>query len=256
MGRRENAFSSFFFGGFGNNWVDWGEVRRYRDEESFPGLELNETGGTDFAKGTVEWTLPPMRFRRVGVPGLYTNWARLALFSSGLATDLGRPDERREMWNAGAQVDFSLVLFSTLESTFSVGYAQAFEHGSSSDEVMISLSFFADAWGGKSARRVGGGVTDLGRVVLALFPVSLFLASLVWLDSYKLVRLRSILRMIAAGALAASGQLDRQPHDDLPEESTRRSFDDGSRPSSRSSSRARRSSTCCAAGASDSSWTA
>ncbi len=47
-------------------------------------------------------------------------------------------------------------------------------------------------------------MTDLGRVVLALLPVSLFLASLVWLDSYRLVRLRSILRMIAAGALAAA----------------------------------------------------
>lgn len=50
---------------------------------------------------------------------------------------------------------------------------------------------------------LGGGV-DVLRVVLALFPVSLFLASLVWLDSYKLVRLRSVLRMIAAGGVAAA----------------------------------------------------
>ncbi len=138
-GERDNVFSSFFFGGFGNNWVDWGEVRRYRSADSFPGLEINEAGGTDYAKGTVEWTLPPLRFRRVGVPGLYTNWARLALFTSGLATDLGRSDDQQELWNAGGQVDVSLVIFSTLESTFSVGYAKAFDHGASSDEFMISL---------------------------------------------------------------------------------------------------------------------
>jgi protease PrsW len=47
-------------------------------------------------------------------------------------------------------------------------------------------------------------MTDLLRILLALLPVSLFLGSLVWLDSYKLVRLRSVLRMIAAGCLAAA----------------------------------------------------
>ena len=41
------------------------------------------------------------------------------------------------------------------------------------------------------------------RLATALVPVCLFLVSLVYLDSYKLVRLRSILRMIAAGAAAA-----------------------------------------------------
>ncbi len=138
-GDRANVFSSFFFGGFGNNWVDWGDVRRYRSADSFPGLEINEVGGTDYAKGTVEWTLPPLRFRQVGVPGLYTNWARLALFTSGLATELGRSEERQELWSAGGQIDLSLVIFSTLESTFSVGYARAFDHGASSDEFMVSL---------------------------------------------------------------------------------------------------------------------
>ena len=31
------------FGGFGNNYVDHGEVKRFRSYYSFPGLELNET---------------------------------------------------------------------------------------------------------------------------------------------------------------------------------------------------------------------
>ena len=83
--------------------------------------------------------MPPLRFRRAGVPSLYTNWARLALFSTGLMTDLGNHDFRRTLYDLGAQVDFSLVLFSNLESTFSVGYAKSFEKGRNSNEAMISL---------------------------------------------------------------------------------------------------------------------
>jgi len=138
-GDRSNAFSNFFFGGFGNNWIDWQEVRRYRDDDSFPGLELNEVGGNDFAKGSVEWTSPPVRFRRMGVPSFYTNWARLALFSSALVTDVGRNDARRDIYDVGAQIDLSLVLFSNLDATFSVGYATAFEDSDRSNELMVSL---------------------------------------------------------------------------------------------------------------------
>jgi hypothetical protein len=42
--------------------------------------------------------------------------------------------------NAGTQVDFRLVIASYLNTTFSVGYAEAFEnHGRTSSEVMVSL---------------------------------------------------------------------------------------------------------------------
>ena len=79
FGDRENNFVRFFFGGFGNNWIDSMTEKRYREYYSFPGLELNELGGKNFAKGTVEWTLPPMTFRRFGFMDLYCTWARLAV---------------------------------------------------------------------------------------------------------------------------------------------------------------------------------
>ena len=139
FGDRENPFADFFFGAFGNNWIDYQEVHRYREYYSFPGLDLNDVGGNDFGRLTVEWTLPPIRFRHAGVPSLYTNWARLALFSSGLVTDVGNRDFRRNIYDIGAQLDFSMVLFSNLESTFSLGYATAIEKGRSSNEVMLSL---------------------------------------------------------------------------------------------------------------------
>ena len=138
-GERNNAFSNFFFGGFGNNWVDYQEIRRYREYYSFPGLELSAAGGNDFARGGLELTFPPLRFRRAGVPSFYANWARLALFSSTLVTDVADSRFRRDMHNVGAQVDLSLVIFSSLESTLSLGYASAFRDGDRSDEVMVSL---------------------------------------------------------------------------------------------------------------------
>jgi hypothetical protein len=138
-GDRDNPFADFFFGAFGNNWIDFQEVRRYHEYYSFPGIDIDEVGANDFGRLTVEWMLPPVHFRRAGVPSLYTNWARLALFSSALATDVGDADFRRTLYDVGAQVDFSMVLFSNLESTFSIGYATAFEKGRRSNEAMLSL---------------------------------------------------------------------------------------------------------------------
>jgi hypothetical protein len=138
-GNQDNPFAGFFFGGFGNNYVDYGKSQRYQNFYTFPGIEINEVGGTDFGKVLLEWNLPAKRFRRLGWPGLYANWARVSLFSSGLVTNMTSSANRREFTNGGVQLDVSTVMFSNLESMISVGYAKAFEHGESSDEVMISL---------------------------------------------------------------------------------------------------------------------
>ncbi|MFT5517576.1 MAG: hypothetical protein ACI80V_003722 [Rhodothermales bacterium] len=39
--QKSDPFAKFYFGGFGNNWVDHLGVKRFRDSESFPGLEIN-----------------------------------------------------------------------------------------------------------------------------------------------------------------------------------------------------------------------
>ncbi len=136
----DDPFANFYFGGFGNNWVDHASANRYRSSDSLPGLEINEVGGRNFGKAMVEWTLPPLRFRRLGFPGIYCTWARMALFSSALTTNMDDTGLKREVYNAGMQVNFQMVLFSSLESTLSVGYAQAFSDGyKPSDEFMASL---------------------------------------------------------------------------------------------------------------------
>ena len=139
-GDRDNPFANFFFGGFGNNWVDYRNVLRFREYTSFPGVELNEIGGADFVRGMVEWTLPPIRFEKLGVPAFYSNWLRFSLFASGIETNIASSRRRGRTTNIGAQADLSLVAFSSLDSTLSVGYARAYPRGSrSSDEFMISL---------------------------------------------------------------------------------------------------------------------
>ncbi len=140
FGDRYDPFSGFYFGGFGNNWVDHKEIKRYREEYSFPGVEIDNIGGVLFARGMLEWDLPPIRFRRFGVPSFYCNWARVGLFTSVIGTNFDRSSERQVVGNAGGQIDFRLVVFSSFESTLSLGYAVAArENQRVSDEFMISL---------------------------------------------------------------------------------------------------------------------
>ncbi len=139
-GNPEDTISNFYFGGFGNNWIDHGEVRRYRDYYSFPGMDIDQVGGTDFGKLLLEWRLPPVRFHHFGVPQLYCTWGSLTLFSSGLSTNLSDSALRSTLYNFGAQFDVKVVMFTNLSFTFSVGYARAYYRGTGwSDEVMISL---------------------------------------------------------------------------------------------------------------------
>jgi hypothetical protein len=140
-GNRDQSFANFYFGGFGNNWIDHAaSVNRYREYYSFPGVELDAIAGTNFGKALVEWTLPPVRFKKIGVAALYANWLRLALFSSGIVTNMESDAYRSRIANVGAQLNLKIVIFSSLESTFSVGYARAMQRGlSPSEETMISL---------------------------------------------------------------------------------------------------------------------
>jgi hypothetical protein len=139
-GDRNEPFANFYFGGFGNNWVDYQDEKRYREHYSFPGAELNEISGKNYGRLMMEWALPPIRFRRAGWMSFYTTWSRLALFTSAIVTNFDKTPLRRELANFGAQIDFELVLFTRLASTFSLGAAAAVEKDRRpAKEFMISL---------------------------------------------------------------------------------------------------------------------
>jgi hypothetical protein len=138
--RPDEPFANFFFGGFGNNYLDHGEEKRYREVESFPGAEINEIGGRNFLRSTLEWTLPPRRFSRVGTPGAYLSWLRPALFVSALLTNLDDESVRRRAISAGGQVDLRFSVLSALDMTFSAGAAVRLANGvPQAGEFMASL---------------------------------------------------------------------------------------------------------------------
>lgn len=138
-GDRDNAYANFYFGGFGNNWVDDGVVKRYRDYDALPGFELNEIGGRTFARSMLEWNLPPVRFEGVGTPGFHMAWARPALFTSVLHTDFDSDRRSRTATSAGVQVDFMFSLLHRLNMTLSAGYARGLLDDEGKDEFMLSL---------------------------------------------------------------------------------------------------------------------
>jgi len=135
-----DPFANFFFGGFGNNWVDDGEAKRYRDHFSFPGFEISEIGGRSYARTMLEWNLPPVRFSSIGTPANYLSWARPAFFAGALVLN---PDDavlKREVANLGFQLDFQFYVMHAQEMTLSLGYAVGYEEGfADREEFMLSL---------------------------------------------------------------------------------------------------------------------
>ena len=140
FGEPDDEFANFFFGGFGNNYVDSGEIKRYREYYAFPGFELNAIPGRNFYRGMLEWTLPPIRFERAGHSNFYLAWARTALFTSSISTNVDDDALQINAQNVGIQVDFHISFMSRLSMTLSAGYAKGYGEGNfTDDEFMISL---------------------------------------------------------------------------------------------------------------------
>ena len=139
FGPPEKSNSLFYFGGFGNNYLDYRDVRQFRDMSSFPGMKINAIPALNYGKLTVEANLTPVRFRKLGFTGLYATYARLVLFGMGLQTNVATGLETATYYSAGAQLDWEIVLFSLLRSTLSFGYARAWADGNPADLFMVSL---------------------------------------------------------------------------------------------------------------------
>jgi len=138
-GDRLNTLTNYYFGGFGNNYVDDGEVKRYREFYSMPGFEIDAISARDFVKSVGEWNLPPIRFESVGSPGFFLSWIRPAVFAAVLVADPGKRFERT-FTSVGFQLDLRFTLMHRLPMTLSAGYAAGFRKGDKlDDEIMISL---------------------------------------------------------------------------------------------------------------------
>lgn len=139
-GDRDNPLSNAYFGAFGNNYVDDGEVKRYRDVLRMPGFDIDQIEAQTFVKSMLEWNLPPLRFEDVGTRAVHASWARPALFSTVLLADPNDGDYRRTYYDVGAQVDLEIRVQQRLPMTLSFGYAVGWDdNGHNSGEFMVSL---------------------------------------------------------------------------------------------------------------------
>ncbi len=140
-GDHTNPLGAFYMGSFGNNYVDDGAVKRYRNFDSFPGFQIDEIAARQFIKSVAEWNLPPVRFAEVGRPSLFLSSARPALFAGVLAVS-PPTGPSRTLETVGGQLDFNFTVALRLPMTFSIGFAHGMEGGpagSGHNEVMASL---------------------------------------------------------------------------------------------------------------------
>lgn len=138
VGDKDEEFSNYYFGGFRNNYVDHRDAKRYREPFSLPGFSIDDLNGRTFARSLLEWNLPPVRFRRAGVPDFYFSWARPAIFAIALATN--PEDDSDTYYSVGTQIDFQFTILSRMDMMLSVGYAAGFDDGSfEKDDIMVSL---------------------------------------------------------------------------------------------------------------------
>jgi hypothetical protein len=139
-GDRDDPYANFFFGGFGNNYVDANRPeKRYREYDSFPGFEINEISTRRFSRHMVEANLPPYVFESIGTPAFYLAWLRPSVFASALFTERSA-SQRGRYANAGAQVDLRFSVLHWYDMTLSVGYAVGYRGSERAGrEWMVSL---------------------------------------------------------------------------------------------------------------------
>jgi len=139
-GSHNQTVADFYFGGFGNNYVDDGPIKRYHEYFSMPGFGLQAISALRFAKELVEWNLPPAVFEDVGKPSLYLTWLRPSVFVAGLWTEPGYGAAGKNYASAGTQIDLRFTILHWYDMTLSLGYAVGYQDSRrAGTEWMISL---------------------------------------------------------------------------------------------------------------------
>jgi len=147
FGDPSSVFGNEYFGGFGNNWVDYRPANRYRNVSSFAGMKIDSIKANSYAKLMAELNLPPIKYNDFGFVNLYPTFTQFNIFSSGLLSDpwangiSGAPC--KGYVNVGVQVNTEIVLFKFMKTTWSLGYARAFKpDGTNQGDFLFSLKLF------------------------------------------------------------------------------------------------------------------
>ncbi len=139
-GDYNTTVANFYFGGFGNNYVDDGTIQRYREYYSMPGFGLQEISALKFVKEMVEWEVPPVVFEDVGTPSFYLTWLRPSVFAAELWTEPTSASLRKNYTSIGTQGDLRFTVLHRYDMTLSVGFAAGFQGSQrAGTEWMVSL---------------------------------------------------------------------------------------------------------------------
>ena len=139
-GDRNNTVANFYFGGYGNNYVDAGPIQRYREYGSLPGFGIDQVSGLSFVRELVEWNVPPVIFEDVGTQSFHLAWLRPAIFAAALWTDPTHASLRQDYESVGTQLDLRFSVLHWYDMTLSAGYAVGFQGGRrTGTEWMLSL---------------------------------------------------------------------------------------------------------------------
>ncbi len=130
------GLGQFYFGGFGNQYLEDKPVKQYRDSFRFPGIPIHSVSVDRFAKVMVEHNLPPWRFRNLSVGRHYLSHIDATWFTQGLFAGSPRGSL---WWNWGAQINLVFKHWSNLETTLSAGLAQAWHRAGTSRSWFLSF---------------------------------------------------------------------------------------------------------------------
>lgn len=141
FGDSGSAFGNTYFGGFRNNYLDNGEVNRYRTINAMPGARIDQIGAHNYFKATGEINFCPIRFNNFGALQCYPNYIQFCMFGHDLMTDWwGREKINKANYvSAGAQMNIQMVFFTHMKTTLSFGYARIWGNGLNQGEFMVSL---------------------------------------------------------------------------------------------------------------------
>lgn len=131
FGDRTSSFGNEYFGGFRNNYVDHGDICRFRNINAMPGTDIDGIAAQSFCKATGEINFQPIRFRNTGLPYLYPTYAQLSLFATDLFANPWGKGHFNNFVSIGGQMNVEIMLFNYMKTTWSFGYARCFSQKAS-----------------------------------------------------------------------------------------------------------------------------
>ena len=188
-GDRDDPLANFFFGGFGNNYVDNGEAKRYREVLSMPGFEIDAIGGRTFAKSMLEWNLPPLRFESLGHAGVLRAVGAVGAVRDGAVDQLrGRRLSRHRLQRRAADRLADAGDASAADDAVVRVRARVSRMATRGRRRVHDLAQGPLMGAAAAARRSTPMILESpARAPVGLLPVVVFLAALIYFDSYKLV---------------------------------------------------------------------